>query len=206
MSIATLKRKTQVQYNNMSVGAKHGFSLNGTHRSQGYVGQTSLSRSLPQTIMRGHGGFCGKYPNVPVVQSAVTSLNDPTVVKSSVVGTQGMINTHYRWIRRPAPFTTVKPDNNTHLNDQSDYITRVRKAALVSCNVVKEVTGEKKCAEIGYSHKKRDVCNITKPESDYVAMSSGEYIDQLEKKCSENDVVFVQSSTRRSIPFACGGN
>jgi len=173
---------------------------------RGMWARPHYSRSLPQTLMKGHGGCCGKYPNVPVVQSAVTSLNDPTVVKSSVVGTQGMINTHYRWIRRPVPFTTVKPDNNIHLNDQSDYITRIKKAALVSCNVVKEVTGEKKCAEVGYSHKKRDVCNITKPESDFVAMSSGEYINQLDKKCSDQDVVFVQSSTRRSIPFACGGN
>jgi len=221
MSIATLKRKTQVQYNNMSVGAKHGFSLNGTHRSQGYVGQTSLSRSLPQTLMKGHGGCCGKYPNVPVVQSAVTSLNDPAVVKPSVVGTQGMINTHYRWMRRPAPFTSVKPDNNTHLNDQSDYITRVRKAAVNaagSCNVVKEVTCHdvnKKCfiysnggsSNIpGYAQKKKSVYIVTKPESDYVAMSSGEHIEQLHKKCSDNDIVFVQSSTSRGIPFACGGN
>ena len=61
MSIATLKRKTQAKYNNMSVGNTHGFSINGTHRNQGYVGQTSLSRSLPRTLMkgnavRGHGG------------------------------------------------------------------------------------------------------------------------------------------------------
>jgi len=54
MSIATLKRKTQTQYNNMSVGSKTGFSLNGTHRSQGYIGQTSLSRSLPKTLMKGN--------------------------------------------------------------------------------------------------------------------------------------------------------
>ena len=60
MSIATLKRKSQTKYNNMSVGQPF-FSLNGTHRNQGYVGQTSLSRSLPRTLMRGnvvrgHGG------------------------------------------------------------------------------------------------------------------------------------------------------
>ena len=60
MSIATLKRKTLAKYNNMSVGQPQ-FSLNGTHRSQGYVGQTMLSRSLPRSLMkgnviRGHGG------------------------------------------------------------------------------------------------------------------------------------------------------
>ena len=50
MSIATLKRKTQTKYNNMSVGSTQGFSLNGGFRNQGYVGQTSLSRSLSRTL------------------------------------------------------------------------------------------------------------------------------------------------------------
>ena len=40
MSIATLKKKTQARYTNqMSIGHA-GFSLNGTHRNQGYIGQT----------------------------------------------------------------------------------------------------------------------------------------------------------------------
>jgi len=43
MSIATLKRKTMTEYNRMSVGYTN-FSLNGTRRNQGYVGQTMLSR------------------------------------------------------------------------------------------------------------------------------------------------------------------
>ena len=47
MSIVTLKKKTQSQYNNVSVGHRQ-FSLNGTHRSPGWVGQTTLSRSLPE--------------------------------------------------------------------------------------------------------------------------------------------------------------
>ena len=44
MSIATLKRKSQAKYNN-SLGSDTIFSISGTHRNQGYVGQTSLSRS-----------------------------------------------------------------------------------------------------------------------------------------------------------------
>ena len=36
MSLATLKKKTQAQYRNVSVGQPQ-FSINGTHRSQGYV-------------------------------------------------------------------------------------------------------------------------------------------------------------------------
>jgi len=127
MSIATLKKKTQTKYNNMSVGERQ-FSINGTYRSQGYVGQTSLSRSLPRTLMKGnvaigHGGCCGKFNKVPIVQSAVISLENPNVVKSSVLGTSGMISTKYAWTKRPQPYTTVKPDNNQNNNSQSDYIT-----------------------------------------------------------------------------------
>jgi hypothetical protein len=127
MSLATLKRKTQAKYNNMSVGSKTGFSLNGTYRNQGYVGQTMLSRSLPRTLMKGdvvkgHGGCCGKYPVHEIVQSAVTSLNDPKVVKSSVINTNGMIRTQYRWVLRPQPYSTTKQDTNHTLNPQSDYI------------------------------------------------------------------------------------
>ena len=138
MSIVTLKRKVQSQYKNMSVGSKTGFSLNGTHRSQGYIGQTMLSRSLPRTPMkgnvaRGHGGCCGKYPQNGIIQSAVTSLNDPSVIKQSVLETKGMIRTHYRWIWRPQPFSITKMNNLNNSNAQSNYITSL------SINVAKIV-------------------------------------------------------------------
>lgn len=47
MSLATLKRKTASKYNNNSVNKV--FSINGTHRNQGYIGQTSLSRTYVHT-------------------------------------------------------------------------------------------------------------------------------------------------------------
>ena len=103
MSIATLKKKTQTQYNHMSVGQR-GFALNGTRRLQGFVGQTSLSRSIPVTNMRGmdaqgYGGCCGKYPGHKITCGMGTyegnSLNDPRVIKKSVINTQGMLATHY---------------------------------------------------------------------------------------------------------------
>jgi hypothetical protein len=50
MSLATLKRKTNQKYNNSSVGKKQ-FSIVGTTRNQGWVGQTSLSRNFPSTPM-----------------------------------------------------------------------------------------------------------------------------------------------------------
>ena len=139
MSLATLKRKTQAKYNNMSVGSKTGFSLNGTHRSQGYVGQTMLSRSLPKTLMKGnvikgHGGCCGKYPVHGIVQSAVTSENDPKIVKPSVMHTNGMIRTHYRWIWRPQPYSATKPASYLALNSQSSYISNLSATTVQSAD------------------------------------------------------------------------
>lgn len=113
MSIATLKKKTSYKYNNSSVGHTQ-FSLNGGHRNQGYIGQTSLSRSVVKTPMkgivaRGHGGHNGLYPQRNILPSDITSLNDPTKVKPSVVSSNGMIKQRYRWIKRPLPFSVFKP-------------------------------------------------------------------------------------------------
>ena len=82
MSIATLKRKTNEKYNNLSVGQKQ-FSINGTTRSQGWVGHTSVSRTVTT-------------PSI--------CLNDNKVVKPSVVETNGMIKTKYRWGLKSALF------------------------------------------------------------------------------------------------------
>lgn len=138
MSIVTLKRATASKYNNMSVNKKQ-FSLNGTHRSQGFVGQTSLSRSLPRTLMRGntirgHGGFNGTYPVKPVVTEGTglgtNMLNNPNVVKSSVLDTNGQQMTRNKWIRRPYPHTAVKPDTTSHIQNQGEYTDFLRKRTM----------------------------------------------------------------------------
>lgn len=103
MSIVTLKKKVKTQYDNMSVNSKNGFSINGTRRNQGYVGQTMLSRSLPRTLCngnvpRGHGGCCGTFPVKHIIQSGVNYLNDPNIIKSSVMNTKGMIETNYNCV------------------------------------------------------------------------------------------------------------
>jgi len=125
MSEATLKRKTFAQYNNS--GGK-GFSLNGTTRNQGWIGQDTISRSFPKTLMKGnvikgHGGLNGFYPKKSIITSAVTSLNDSSVIKKSVLDTNGMIRTKYSWIWRPQPFSTTKQDTCHTTNSQSSYIT-----------------------------------------------------------------------------------
>jgi hypothetical protein len=130
MSIVTLKRKTAAAYNSQSVGVPQ-FSINGTRRSQGYIGQTMLSRSLPRTPMKGnvpkgHGGCCGQFPIHTIIQSGVTSVNDSTVVKLSSINTLEMIATKHRWIRRPYPYAAFK----FTVVDSSDRLNTLRQKTL----------------------------------------------------------------------------
>jgi len=198
MSIATLKRKAATEYKNMSVGQK-AFSINGTHRSQGYVGQSVISRSLPRTLFngnvpRGHGGCCGTFPLAHVVQSAVKSTNNNNVVKSSVLSNDGMIATKYRWTTRPQPYATVKPDNTFNNNTQGDYIFTVRRLALQQTPDVCQSNQDV------YHITSND---ITKADSDFKPMDQSEYISQLESKCTAHDTIYFLSPVQRS-PFACG--
>lgn len=220
MSIATLKKKSQVQYRNLSVGQPH-FSINGTRRSQGYVGQTSLSRSLPRTLMngtvpRGHGGCCGYYPVKPIIQSGIKTVENPNIIKNSVISTKGMleekskcitnINIPGITIKLPtsnAKNNIVKPDNNKHNNYQGGYVTRIRKLAIQnynSCTATNQVKYQSKCAN-------NKICNLTKPVSDFIPISQGEYLLQLNNKCVDVDIVYDKSGVNTKVnktPFACG--
>jgi hypothetical protein len=154
MSIVVLKNKTYAKYKNMSVGQPQ-FSLNGGYRNQGWVGQTSLSRHYPKTPMKGSGGCCGTYNNVPVVLSAVTSTENNCVIKGSVKGTEGQLATQYRWIRRPQPYATVKPDTTRNNNDSSSYTDRLRKTTISQANACEStVTGTNNCKAI-----QTNICN-----------------------------------------------
>jgi len=198
MSIVTLKKKTQSRYNNNSVGFSN-FSLNGGHRNQGYIGQTSLSRSLPRTLakgntLRGHGGCCGTYPIAPSVISAVTSTEDNRVVKPSVIDNDGMIASKYRWIRRPYPDTVVKSGNNHSAQDYIHYISSTTVKEINKCN--KDVV-ETKCiinnalcpglpSNVGGSLYKNNGGTITKPQINYTSISYGEYLSGLDNKCLDS--------------------
>jgi hypothetical protein len=138
MSEATFKKKTQSKYNNNSVSQGHqGFSLNGTHRSQGWVGQELRSRTLVRTLNRaganrGHGGCCGKYPRPFVIPSEIRSTENANVVKPSVLNTPGMMRERFAWIWRPAPQTSVKPDDNHGVGDQGSYLQYLNQTTISS--------------------------------------------------------------------------
>lgn len=215
MSVVTLKKKYQAQYRNSSVGLPQ-FSINGTHRSQGYVGQTMLSRSLPTTPMngiypRGHGGCCGKFVIKPIVQSAVTSLNNPNIIKPSVVSSKGMLEEELKCINKlkipnvshKLPQYTlkniVKPDNNQHSSTQEDYITRKVKKTIQEANnctsndqIKNQTYGCKN--RIYHSNFSKQQCYYTKPKSNFVAMSQGEYIIKIDNSCINEDIVYPKNT------------
>jgi len=210
MSIATLKRKSLTQYNNMSVG-QTGFSLNGTHRSQGYIGQTSLSRSLPKTPMKGDtikgsGGCCGTYLVTPIVQSAVKCTEDATVVKKTVMNNSGMLSSRNRWAKRGKPYTSVKPDNNNNVNNQHDYITRLQKKTIKdadSCYQTKTNCSKCNTPNIGNMFSKRYTYDtFVKPTAIHAAMPQNEYLLKLHNKCADLDVVYEKNNNKNG-PFGC---
>jgi len=223
MSIATLKKKTQAQYRNISVGQPQ-FSINGTHRSQGYVGQTMLSRSLPRTLYngiypRGHGGCCGTYPIRPMVQSAVTSLNDPQIIKISSINTKGMLEDKLRCtygvnvpgFKKKFPTKNknniVKPDNNNNNNSQQDYIKNKAKNTIQKvnkCTTLNQIKNQSKCAMTNtyFTRVKTPLCNYTKPESDYIPISQGEKLINLSNQCIKNDKISI--NPKKNTPFGCG--
>lgn len=116
MSIATLKKKSNTLHGSYHSSTNGGFSLNGSHRNIPYVSQSTQSRHFPHTPMkgtekRGNGGCCGTYNDAPLVVPIETkTTEDISVVKTTVMNTSGMISMKYRWIRRPYPYATVKPN------------------------------------------------------------------------------------------------
>jgi hypothetical protein len=230
MSLATLKKKTAAKYNNMSVGSINGgFSLNGTRRSAGYIGRGVIGLSFPRTPMRGNeargsGGCCGKYNRTTIVSSGVcfptgpngsTANNDPSVVKKSVLDTNGQIMTQYRWIRRPYPYAVVKPDSNMIQLTQQSYIENLSKSTVSSLSACDEGSVCKKlatnCGGLTINQRPRPFnCVIRIPRGWYSItktaqttpalgpVSQSTFIKTLAGLCEKNNVL-PKTSTRNGV-------
>lgn len=211
MSIATLKRLTAHKYHNNSVGQKQ-FSINGTHRSAGWVGQTNAARSLPRTLMRGNtmrgsSSCCGMYRITPNIVSGTCNLNDNTVIKSSSISQKGLIAISRPWIKRPQPYTSVKSDTTNNRNIQSEYIDSIAMKATVNnrkCDednyingkYIKNISLNSRCTSMqGFSRQTVEP-NIAKPESQFVANTQSNHIQKI-KLCrvSFQDTKFVSPSS-----------
>jgi hypothetical protein len=203
MSIATLKRKTEAKYNNMSVGG-NGFSLNGTHRSQGWVGQTNLSRSLPRTPMkgntpRGHGGCCDTYNAPAIIQSAVTSLNDNNVLKSTTLTSRGMLE------QRLTPYhnyLSKKPDTTQNSNNIQEYTENLSRVNVTSVDNCTNHVKFSECAN--YSpYYRRKLCNgFTYPLSKYSHIKTSEGLANKKSEtlnCPDANVTNVKKATNGGV-------
>jgi hypothetical protein len=227
MSIVALKRKTEALHKNLSTGQTN-FSINGTTRNQGYIGQTSLSRSLTHTphkgsTAKGSGGCCGSYSDdIDIPASELCCLEDNTVVKKSVLSTRGMLASKNRWINRPYPYASVKPDYNRNINDQGDYVTRLVKKTVSNIKKIEE-DGSTTCPQV--LPKTQAVCTtplrtnngaslfskstMNKCPKDLTPVEKHKFISQSEKiillhdKCADQDIVYVTNTAVRNTPFAC---
>lgn len=219
MSIVTLKKLTASKYHNSTAGASDipVFSINGTRRNQGYVGQDMRGRTILKTpmkgnVIRGHGGNFGTYIVAPVLQNQYTggNLNDAMVVKSSVVGTGGMIMQKYRWIRRPAPFVSVKPDSNRNINSQSQLLNTIKNNAIQECETCENaktsiVVCVKRPIGSGYNFNGNRFARYSvlgdAAKTKMLSNPQSEYIEnKLHSVCVANDPPFVPTAVNRS-PF-----
>jgi hypothetical protein len=167
MSLATLKKKTGSLYNNQSVGYKQ-FSLNGGYRSQGWVGQTMLSRSLPRTLargnaIRGHGGSNGFYNkmNGYTITSGLVDFNNNKVIKPSVGNPFELFEIRNKCLKKcnmnSKRFNIVKSSGAS----QDDRIKRVAKCALAAVNASKTPAVKiKKCANLASKYMIPSYINI----------------------------------------------
>jgi hypothetical protein len=142
------------------------------------------------------------------VLSGITTTEDSSVVKNSVLNNDGMIQTKYRWIRRPQPYAVVKPDSNHNVNSQYDHIVIIRNNAIdeaADCYAVQECPTGSCNSSVTY----------TKPESSYtgasdtplykgVALTQNEYTLLKRLKCSVYDRLDISGNGIRGQPFACG--
>lgn len=195
MSIVALKRKTEAKYKNVSANQLNGFSLNGTKRLQGYIGQTSLSRHtsftpMKGTVAKGHGGCCGTYNYGRTVRSATSLCLDDDSVKGSVLNTNGMLAERHNC----NPCNVVAPK----MRDQSEFTKKLKSQAL-ACDTSGART--ECCKNTSLKISTLSKLNYAKAESDYVAMSAGEHIDKINKNCTDNDPFLVPMSVQRT-PFA----
>jgi len=138
MSIATLKRKTQSKYNASLSNNESTFSLVGTRRNQGYIGQDNLGRTNVYTVMKdnivhGHGGNNGEYPSNNI-NACVSSMNNPKILKSQTLNTKGLLaNKRYKYKdeNNNTVSAIVKPDSNQNNNTAWSHTLKKKKEALI---------------------------------------------------------------------------
>jgi hypothetical protein len=196
MSIVALKRKSAA-IKNQSTGRSQ-FSINGTTRNQGYIGQTLQSRHLIHTPYKGsvakdYSGCCNDFDIPP---SEITNLEDSSIVKTSVLSYKGMIAKRMLG----TTFNVVKPDSNHIGTNQSAYIDRLKRKNL------KQI--EDFCPEPEDPQPIRDdACIFSKPKTACNIFKKigpdthEERVAALNKACLANDVSYIVNVNILRTPY-----
>ena len=185
----------------MSVGQKQ-FSLNGTYRIQGFVGQNLISRNLQRNSIRHAGGCCGKYPIGNIVSNGLTSTENINVVKMSTMNTSGLIETKYHNnCKCDNSHRIVKPDNNIHSNTQSSYIEILG----TRCSYDDK---NKTFKSIGSGCNVDPVCKYTKDITVNPRKASADqslYLLRKKSRCSANNKFFIPHNWNGGPIYKGGG-
>lgn len=208
MSIATLKKQSQVKYFD-KVSSNKTFSLNGTRRNVGYVGQNNLMRSLKRTPYTRNGlpQTSSVYGNhlQGIHNSGSCSNNDPNVIKPSVKNTKGMISSRFKFYKRPYPYSVVQPDDNSYLvseQNQSDYIEKLKSINDCVPKNAEPLTCVNKCTKFVGSKKK---VSTTIVKDDKVIGTYDLYNRKnLINKCASITIWPPRVNNTRKPHFGCG--
>ena len=196
MSLNTLKKKAETKYFN-KVSNNNTFSINGTLRNQGYVGQTNLSRSVKRTPYSRNGGPVnhgtkGNF-SMQIYNSGYCPTNDNSVIKNSVINNKSSILNRNKWIRRPYPFAVAQPDANLSENaSQGVYIHK--KGNNHTC--VKDETKElkdKSCTSNIACHRRiggRLVIRSVYAKTFSINKDQSTHTREIQKTCINNDEIY----------------
>ena len=141
MSLAVLKRKTlngNPRMAPISGQGSNGFSLVGTHRNIGNIGQFRMVSNVTRTRFRGaepmgNGGCCGAY-NKNASNSGSCCTNSNAIVKKTVKNTAGMIEDKYMGTLHGAYSPNKATDKliNWVQNDDSSYRVTADQSQFIS--------------------------------------------------------------------------
>ena len=225
MSLATLKKKTAVQYNSNRSGkppggvwlpqgpfgsiaessryGPEGFSINGTHRNVGYIGKDSkFSRNgtpFRGVSPMGSGGHGGQYVQAePVLNAARAVVEGPQYlfVKPSVLSTYGMLAKKYRWIHSGQyPNYWVQPVLTGNHVETSSQGAYIHKKMTANACVHDVNNEEKYVANI-----KCGECINTKQKhytkTTRQAMTSSQHLLYIQRHCTD------PTGNKKPFPFA----
>lgn len=203
MSIVALKRKYESSKNISHSSTP--FSLNGTTRNQGYIGQNITSRHLSRTIYKnGYPMHTGTYNAsfVPLQQLDLIQCGDSDVIKKSTMNTSGMIRTAFAYVWRPAPYSSTKSSDYLNNHSQSNYLEALKKRTISEL-----LTGDcKPTLKYIPSLMTKDMnCVGAQPVFETGAakhkfLKSSEYVEQLKSVCVVNEVPdFIITSSCPSL-------